>query len=205
MKIKGLVAILLSITLVLSLVGCGSKDAPEGGDLVSGSAVSVSTSDGSVSGSDWYSLLTDEQRLCADVVISSTDALNNEDIDAYMALIDKQSEAYDTTFDDVLELFELFDLTATIDSITVESISGDSCVLLVTQSTVRRGTEGKVFTPMQTELRHTLVRRADGYKLSSTVVLSRKELTNKWDAFIDFVKNAPVSSSDIVSHADVEN
>lgn len=186
-------ALIMALVMMLSLCACGGDvgDAAEvsGGDV---SATDVSATDIAV---DWYSALSDEERVLADAVLSSTDAFNAEDEDAYMATIDPQSEAFDETLEYVRLVFSKYSLTATVEYIEIVEIKGDTAELRVTQTTVRNG-EGKAFADARTVLLHTMVCRDGVWYISSTIVESRTELDTNWDTAADYLAENTASSSD---------
>lgn len=171
--------------------------APEEIAAVSGTDTAGSAE---VSPTDWYAGLSGEDRAIADMIISSTDAFNAEDIDAYMLFIDGSSPGYASTREDTAELFDNYQLIATIDDIKVDSLNEakGTAKVTVTQTTVRDGKEGKGFAPVQNVLRHELVRRDGEWFFLSTTVVSRRELTDRWSMFIEFAADPPVSDSDAV-------
>ena len=208
MNKRGLFAFLLSIIMLLSLLtGCGDEPAVSntdvsGGDISGGdvSAADLSEED-EVSATDWRELLVTEDELAvAQVSVSSTDAFNAEDIDAYMALIDPASSAYDSTREQTVWLFETYHLNSVIDDLRIDSLSQDKAVVTVTQTTRRVNGEDKAFTPRRAELEHTLVKLNGGWLFSSTIVRSSVELIDPWSDFAAFVADpsafVPVSGSD---------
>ena len=221
----GLIALLAAL-LCFALSGC---DRPEAGEVelpgvsyadVSGTSVSgadVSGSDVSDSdlldedyhtryrpGSGWYSRLSGDQLALANAVISSTDAFNAEDVDGYMQFIDPKSDAYESTKKDIAEMFDNFQLIASIKLLNFELIDSEKgeATLTVVQNTIRDGKEGKGFAPVDNTLEHHMIKRDDKWYFNSTVVVSRREVTDRWAMFIDFASNPPTSDSDVSVAAD---
>ena len=216
-----LAALLMAVLLCFALSGC---DRPEAGEVelpgdniayISGADVSGSDISGSdVSstdaldedyhtrfrpGSGWYSRLSGDQLALANAVISSTDAFNAEDVDGYMQFIDPQSDAYESTKKDIAEMFDNFQLIAAIKQLNFDLIdsANGTATLTVVQNTIRDGSQGKGFAPVDNTLEHHMIKRDDKWYFESTTVVSRLEVTDRWAMFIDFASNPPVSGSDV--------
>ncbi len=112
-----------------------NTDAVSVTDVSSGdvSAADVSSSDAPAG---WYETLSAEQKAVADVVLRSAEAMNTRDIDAYMSTVDPESKVYDITREDTQWVFGRYRLAVTVDSLTVDSIKGDTAVVTVTQTTL---------------------------------------------------------------------
>lgn len=203
-----ILAAVLAFAAALCLCGCG-KDAPVSDTpdtdpaVVSGSSLSgsdVSDSDGDavdVSPSDWIDYFEGEDaRAIAEMLADNCAALNAEDVDGYMAAIDPDSPSYKSTRKDAEELFENYNLTATIEnaSIVMPFEGSDEAEATVTETMCRRegDEEGKSFTAVETVLRHSLVRKDGRWFIASTVVSSRRELTDKWSLFEQFAADPSI-------------
>ncbi len=187
-------ALIAALVMILCLCACGGDDAPVSGTDLSGT--DVSATDVSDSDADWYAELSDIERAAADVVLSSTDAFNAEDEDAYMATVDPESEALAETLEYIRLVFEKYSLTAEVEEIEVVRMKGSTAELLVTQTTVRNG-EGKAFADVRTLLRHSMICRDGVWYISSTVVESRTELDTSWDIAGDYLADQNTSGSDL--------
>lgn len=201
-----ILAAVLAFVAALCLCGCG-KDAPVSDTpdtdsaAVSGSSLSGSdVSDGDeavVSMSDWTDYFEGEDsRAIAEMLAANCDALNAEDIDGYMAAIDPDSPSYNSTRKDAEALFESYNLVATIETatITIPYEGGDEAEAIVTETMCRRegDEEGKSFTAVETVLRHNLVKKDGRWYIASTVVTSRRELTDKWSLFEQFAADPSI-------------
>ncbi|MBQ9994355.1 MAG: hypothetical protein IJP17_06555 [Clostridia bacterium] len=177
--------ICLFALVILTLCGCSASGgdalpAVSGADTVSG-ADAVSASDAEVI--DWREEIDAADMELANVIVSSTDAFNAEDVAAYMAVIDPESEIYASTEQSAKDVFAKYQLKAHIDNIVVLSREENTALLEVTQTTLRQE-EGKTFYPTQAVLEHTLVRRGGVWYISHTVVKSSVELLeDRWDLF----------------------
>lgn len=244
--IKGFLAAAAAFLLLTAACGC-TDNKPDAG---------VSLSDASTSDTDADSLtdgLSPDEQAAAGAILKSAEAMNARDIEAYMSTVDPESKVYESTREDAGWLFARYRLAVTVDDIRIDSISGDTAVVTVTQTTVPLSLEDVLvavpvsgsdavsgtdiasgsdtvsyvdpnplsgtdqtsrFTPCVTVLEHTLTRRDGVWYISSTVILSYREISTQWDLFASataadastFILSGdgslPVSPSDTVSDTD---
>jgi len=125
--IKSAAAAVICAVLALPC-GCGEeKTGAE--DLTAAPAVSA----GQVSGGD--AIATDRNSPVY-AIYQSAEAINARDIDAYMATVAPDSKAYDSTREDAVYMFAHYRLAVFVDSVEIESLSDDSAVVTVTQTTL---------------------------------------------------------------------
>lgn len=194
MNRKGIVALIMALIMMMSMMtllsGCGEDD-----EAVQVSGADVSASDEAVSESDWRELLdSEEEKAIAALIVSNCDAFNAEDIEGYMAAIASQSESYASTKEDAQMVFEKYNLTTTIDEIKVDWVGEGEAQATVTQTMRRRegDEEGKSFTATETVLQHTLTEADGKWYIASTLVINRRELTDKWTLFEQFVSDPSI-------------
>jgi len=95
-------------------------------------------------------------------------ALNEENLDAYMATLDSGSSGFEQTRALIQNLFETYDLRYEIDAIEVVEASTETIKLRVTQSTKK--ISGPAFNNNQLVAIHTLRKRNGEWKISETEV-----------------------------------
>ncbi|MBE6752926.1 MAG: hypothetical protein E7559_00995 [Ruminococcaceae bacterium] len=202
-----LIAVLLAavISAAMLFTACGGEDAIDSVSPTSVSGADVSGADVSAADvQDWRELIkTEDEMAIADLLVSNCDAFNAEDIEGYMAAVYPESKAYASTKEDAEMVFEKYNLVTVIDHLTIDSIKGDTAQVTVRQTMRRRegDEEGKSFTASESTLAHT-VQLIDGrWFITGTVVEKRRELTDKWARFEQFVADPGIyvvpSASDV--------
>jgi ketosteroid isomerase-like protein len=111
----------LAVALTLSLAGCGQSGAGGSG----GASGSAATASAAAPASPIASASIDEQENAAilAVINANIDAMNSEDIDAYMACLDPSSPLYDSTRSQVETIFEQYDLQTEVTDLYVTDAS----------------------------------------------------------------------------------
>ena len=93
------------------------------------------------------------------VVQENIKAMNNEDLDKAMAMIDEQSASYDQTKQMAKKIFELYDLKYELDSLRVITQNDDEARVGCIQTTTK--VRGPAFRDNRIDFVHTL-RKVEG-------------------------------------------
>ena len=101
------------------------------------------------------------------VVRAQTDALNKEDLDAALALVDPDSPGFAETKRLSEQLFRTYDIRYTLSEAAVEAVTGNEATVRFMQTTEKLS--GPDFRDNRIEGVHVLKRQADGgWKLYTT-------------------------------------
>lgn len=108
----------------------------------------------------------------ADEILSTVkqnaEALNNEDIDAYMATLHEGSPAYESTGEKLTQSFEQFDLKITVENLKVVEASGEEAKVEFVQ--VTKSGENSDFNDNRMKGVHLLRKTGDEWKIYKTEV-----------------------------------
>ena len=163
-RLKNLKIIPTLLFVVLLLAGCyGRVKQPfASNSLAETAAPDPSLQDNAIAERDR------EIEAAQSVFRANVQALNEENLDAYMATLDSGASGFDRTRALIQNLFETYDLHYEIDAIEVVEVSTETIKLRVTQTTKK--TSGPAFNNNQLVATHTLKKRNGVWKISDTKV-----------------------------------
>jgi ketosteroid isomerase-like protein len=114
------------------------------------------------------------------VLEDNAKAMNNKDLNSYMNSIAKEANpnGYEQTKITMEQIFEKYDLEATVKNFNVVSVSEDSAIAIVEveQDTINKDTNSATFKNNRVIAEHTLVKESNQWKIKSTLLKSRKEI-----------------------------
>jgi len=123
-----LIALLCAFVVVLGLVGCKKEEAPAGGAVATNAPAKPDPNPGASTENSV------EAELKA-MMEGQIDAMNKENVDAYLATVDPDSPAYDPTKEQIKKLFDMYDLQATLDTFQLVSNKDDDAEVRTTITT----------------------------------------------------------------------
>lgn len=118
-----------------------------------------------------------EEAKIKDLVNKNADYLNEEDLDGYISTLNLPSSELEEQKDLLSQIFQIYDLNIEIESIDIEEIKDDSAKTRIVQTTKKIDGE-KPFQDNRLELRHTLTKIEDEWKISNTEILNTEYLNN---------------------------
>ena len=142
-----LLALLCALIVVLGLAGCKKEEAPAGGPTATNAPAKPDSSSGA----------STEDRVEAELkamMEGQIEAMNKEDVDAYMATVDPDSPAFDPTKSQIKKLFDMYDLEATLNSFELVSTKDDEAD--VRTSITTKKVKGPQFTDNKVTALHTV-------------------------------------------------
>jgi len=147
-----LIALLCVLVVVLGLTGCKKEETPAGGAVATNEPVKPD------SNSDTSAENSVEAEVKA-MMEGQIDAMNKENVDAYLVTVDPDSPAYDPTKEQIKKLFDMYDLQATLDSFQLVSSKDDEAEARTTITTKK--IKGPQFNDNKVIALHT-VKKKDG-------------------------------------------
>jgi ketosteroid isomerase-like protein len=125
----GVALSLLIIPLTLSLAGCAQSGGKRSAVASASAAVSASAAPSASAADDQTaapsaSAADDQTAAILAGVTANMDAMNNEDLDAYMACLDPASPMYDSTRSQMEAAFEQYDLHVEASDVYLVDVSG---------------------------------------------------------------------------------
>ena len=109
-----------------------------------------------------------EKAAIQSVVILNLKALNEEDIEAYMATIDPSSPGFEITRSALLQSFSIYDLKYVMNKFDFVSISSNTAVVMVDQTTTK--IRGPQFKNNRVVLIHNFNKSNEKWKMFSTEI-----------------------------------
>jgi len=147
-----LIALLCAFVLVLAFSGCKKEESPAGG------AVALNTPAKPESGSGASTENSVEAELKA-MMEGQIDAMNKEDVDAYLATVDPDSPAYAPTKEQIKKLFDTYDLQATLDEFQLVSNKDNEAEVRTTITTKK--VKGPQFSDNKVIALHSVKKKND--------------------------------------------
>ena len=161
-----LLALLCVIVVFSGVIGCKKEEVPTGGAAAANEPVKPD-SNSAASTEDSV-----ESQLNA-MMAGQIEAMNKEDVDAYMATVDTDSPAYAPTKEAMKKLFDMYDLQATLNDLTVVSGKDDDAEVRTVITTKK--IKGPQFNDNKVTALHTM-KKKDG---KWVVVASKIEKIDK--------------------------
>jgi len=142
LKVKDIINKILAGAALCAMLafpcGCGDEEPEPAPFPAAPQTSSADVSGADVSGSDIAGWFTSDSDVSGPVyaIFTNAEAVNQRDIDAYMATVDPESDVYETTREDAEYMFAHYRLTVSIDNVKIVENTGDTAVVRVTQTTL---------------------------------------------------------------------
>ncbi|MEG4499808.1 hypothetical protein QUB05_17235 [Microcoleus sp. F10-C6] len=109
-----------------------------------------------------------EKAAIKSVVILNLKALNEENIEAYMATIDPKSPGFELTKNAIAQIFSIYDLNYVMNKFDAATISGNTAIVTVDQTTTK--IRGPQFRNNRMVLRHQFNKYNGKWKMFSSEI-----------------------------------
>ncbi len=117
---------------------------------------------------------TSEEYATMAAVQGNLDAMNEEDIDAYMSFVNVDASLYDATEQQLIAMFDLYDIRVKATDMEVIDVEGDTAQVRVVQETTNENEQE--FPGNKSTAVHTLIKVDGAWKIQSSVIESTEEL-----------------------------